>query len=180
MHIHTYIQTYASGDRPVFAHVGNVAEAVNYFDGDGGSINVDRFPGLRRHLGEKGIPFHSMSIPRCDLVYFREAFRDAIELGHQYSVSVVGSDTLLGPSNAPLQTVVQPFGYHALVHARCEIGRPTCGRVLLVPFGVHHGHSGDRLLAELYTCNETSGQFVSSDVRRVEPGLSFPTWGAPR
>ena len=96
-----------------------------------------------------------MSIPRCDLVYFREAFHDAIELGHQYSVSVVGGNTLPGPSNAPPQTMVQPFGYHALVHARCEIGRPTCGRVLLVPCGVHHGRSGDPLLAELYTCSET-------------------------
>jgi hypothetical protein len=121
-----------------------------------------------------------VSIPRCDLVYFREAFHDAIELGHQYSVSVVGGNTLPGPSNAPPQTMVQPFGYHALVHARCEIGRPRCGRVLLVPCGVHHGRSGVRLLAELYTCSEASGHFVSSGVRRVESGLSFPTRGAPR
>eukprot|EP00731_Ephydatia_muelleri_P014292 Em0008g12a len=120
------------------------------------------------------------SLPRCDLVYFREAFHDAIELGHQYSVSVVEDGTLPGPSNALPQTVVQPFGYLALVHARCEIGRPTCGRVLLVPCGVHHGRSGDRLLAELYTCSEASGHFVSSGVRRVESGLSFPTRGAPR
>ena len=175
-----YLPLYASGDRPVFGHVGNVAEAVNYFDGDGGSINVDRFPGLRRYLEVSGVPTHSVSIPRCDLVYFREAFHDAIELGHQYSVSVVGGNTLPGPSNAPPQTMVQPFGYHALVHARCEIGRPTCGRVLLVPCGVHHGRSGDRLLAELYTCSEASGHFVSSGVRRVESGLSFPTRGAPR
>eukprot|EP00731_Ephydatia_muelleri_P003607 Em0001g3607a len=45
-----YLPLYASGDRPVFGHAGNVAEAVNYFDGDGGSINVDRFPGLCRYL----------------------------------------------------------------------------------------------------------------------------------
>ena len=156
------------------------AEAVNYFDGDGGSIHVDRFPGLRRYLQVSGIPTHSVCNPRCDLVYFREAFHDAIELGHQYSVSVVEDGTLPGPSNALPQTVVQPFGYLALVHARCEIGRPTCGRVLLVPCGVHHGRSGDRLLAELYTCSEASGHFVSSGVRRVESGLSFPTRGAPR
>eukprot|EP00731_Ephydatia_muelleri_P025886 Em0017g969a len=150
----SHLPIYASGDRPVFGHIGNVAEAVNYFDGDGGSINVDRFPGLRRYFEVSGVPIHSVSIPRCDLVYFREALHDAIELGHQYSVSVVGGNTLPGPSNAPPQTMVQPFGYHDLVHARCEIGRPTCGRVLLVPCGVHHGHSGDRLLAELYTCSE--------------------------
>ncbi|KAL5479159.1 hypothetical protein EMCRGX_G022649 [Ephydatia muelleri] len=91
---------------------------------------------------------------RAFAVTSKEALHDAIELGHQYSVSVVGGNTLPGPSNAPPQTMVQPFGYHDLVHARCEIGRPTCGRVLLVPCGVHHGHSGDRLLAELYTCSE--------------------------
>eukprot|EP00731_Ephydatia_muelleri_P014291 Em0008g11a len=103
----------------------------------------------------------SSHLPLCDLVYFREAFHDAIELGHQYSVSVVEDGTLPGPSNALPQTVVQPFGYLALVHARCEIGRPTCGRVLLVPL------------------REASDQFVSTGVRRVEAGLSFPTRGAP-
>ena len=110
-------------------------------------------------------------------MYFREALHDAIELGHQYSVSVVGGNTLPGPSNAPPQTMVQPFGYHDLVHARCEIGRPTCGRVLLVPCGVHHGHSGDRLLAELYTCSEASGHFVSSGVRRVPSAVEFSNTG---
>ena len=155
------------------------AEAVNYFDGDGGSIHVDRFPGLRRYLQVSGIPIHSVCNPRCDLVYFREAFHDAIELGHQYSVSVVEDGTLPGPSNALPQTVVQPFGYLALVHARCEIGRPTCGRVLLVPCGVHHGRKGARLFVEVYTCNKASDQFVSTGVRRVEAGLSFPTRGAP-
>ena len=155
------------------------AEAVNYFDGDGGSIHVDRFPGLRRYLQVSGIPIHSVCNPRCDLVYFREAFHDAIELGHQYSVSVVEDGTLPGPSNALPQTVVQPFGYLALVHARCEIGRPTCGRVLLVPCGVHHGRKGARLFVEVYTCNKASDQFVSTGVRRVEAGLSFPTRGPP-
>ena len=176
----SHLPLYASGDRAVFAQVGNVAaEAVNYFDGDGGSIHVDRFPGLRRYLQVSGIPTHSVCNPRCDLVYFREAFHDAIELGHQYSVSVVEDGTLPGPSNALPQTVVQPFGYLALVHARCEIGRPTCGRVLLVPCGVHHGRKGARLLVEVYTCNKASDQFVSTGVRRVEAGLSFPTRGAP-
>ncbi|KAL5518138.1 hypothetical protein EMCRGX_G003821 [Ephydatia muelleri] len=50
-----YLPLYASGDRPVFGHVGNVAEAVIYFDGDGGFINVDRFPGLRRYLEVSGV-----------------------------------------------------------------------------------------------------------------------------
>ena len=53
----------------------------------------------------------------------------------------------------------------------------SCGDPLLVPTGVHHGRSGDRLVAEIYT--RTPHHFVSSGVRRVENGLSYPTLGAP-
>ena len=50
---------------PVYADVGNMtAKAVNYFDEDG-------------YFGVNGVP-------RCDTVYFMEAFHYAIELGHQY------------------------------------------------------------------------------------------------
>ena len=59
----SHLPLYASGDRPVYAQVGNVAaEAVNYFDGDGGSIHVDRFPGLRRYL-RVVFPFTPCAIP---------------------------------------------------------------------------------------------------------------------
>ena len=36
-----------------------------------------------------------------------------------------------------------------------------------------------RLLVEVYTCSKVSDQFVSTGVRRVEAGLSFPTRGPP-
>ena len=73
------------GEQEVFWQVGGLAaEAVHYFDGDGGSIFVDRFPGLIRYLRVKGIPIHSVNTPRCNLVYFREVFHDAIELGHNH------------------------------------------------------------------------------------------------
>ena len=39
--------------------------------------------------------------------------------------------------------------------------------------------NGARLLVEVYTCSKASDQFVSTGVRRVEAGLSFPTRGAP-
>ena len=42
-----YLPLCASGYYKAFAHVGGVtAECINYCDGDGGSIQVDRFPGL--------------------------------------------------------------------------------------------------------------------------------------
>ena len=42
----SHLPLYASGDRQVFAQVGNVAaEAVNYFDGDGDSIRCGPIPG---------------------------------------------------------------------------------------------------------------------------------------
>ena len=176
----TLLPSYASGEQEVFWQVGGLAaEAVHYFDGDGGSIFVDRFPGLIRYLRVKGIPIHSVNTPRCNLVYFREVFHDAIELGHQYTIAPVeDADALPEGSNARPQ--VEAFGHLSLVHARNQVGRPTCGRVLLVPHGVHHGRNGDRLLVELYTCNKASDQFVSTGVRRVEDGLSFPTRGAPQ
>ena len=37
---------------------------------------------------------------------------------------------------------MEQLGYLALVNARYEIGRQTCGGVLLVPTGVHHGRLG--------------------------------------
>lgn len=42
------------------------------------------------------------------------------------------------------------------------------------------GRNGVRLLAELYTCSKASDQFVSTGVRRVEDGSSFPTRDAPK
>eukprot|EP00731_Ephydatia_muelleri_P036421 Em0253g1a len=63
----SHLPIYASGDRPVFGHIGNVAEAVNYFDGDGGSINVDRFPGLRRYFEVSGVPIHSVRDRQADM-----------------------------------------------------------------------------------------------------------------
>ena len=174
-----YLPLYASGNYRVFAHVGGVtAECINYCDGDGGSIQVDRFPGLSRYLEVNGIPIHSVGSPSCRLVYFREAFHDAIEAGHRFSVTTMEDvDTLPEASSARPQ--VTHFGHLALVHARNEIGKPSCGRVLLVPYGVHHGRNGLRLLVEIYTSSKGSDQFVSTGVRRVEDGLSFPTVGAP-
>ena len=109
--INTLLPSYVSGEQEAFWQVGGLAaEAVHYFDGDGGSIFVDHFPGLIRYLRVKGIPIHSVSTPRCNPVYFREVFHDAIEQGHQYTIPPVeDTDSLPGESNARPQ--VKMFGH---------------------------------------------------------------------
>ena len=63
-------------------------EAINYVDGDGGSINVDKFTGLSQYLRVMGISIQQVEVPKTTLVQFREVFHDAIELGHhQYTVT---------------------------------------------------------------------------------------------
>ena len=69
------------------------------------------------------------------------------------------------------------IGYLALVHARAKIGRAA--RLLITAHGVHHGPGGDHLLAEV-NIDTGDNHFVSSGVRRVQDGLSFPTRDAPR
>ena len=111
--INTLLPSYVSGEQEAFWQVGGlVAEAVHYFNGDGGSIFVDRFPGLIRYLRVKGITIHSVNTPRCNPVYFREVFHDAIELGHQYTIAPVeDTDSLPGESNArpQVQNVRSPL-----------------------------------------------------------------------
>eukprot|EP00731_Ephydatia_muelleri_P036761 Em0320g5a len=134
------------------------------------------------------------------------AFHDAIELGHQYSVSVVEDGTLPGPSNALPQTVVQPFGYLALVHARgapirynlaLETARGNCRGVFqygaveeLMPWVLkdsladrgssHSVRCGAVLVVEVVTRDVTSGTFLVSGLSRVQCGFSFPVSNAPR
>ena len=67
---------------------GNAVEAINDVDGDGGSINVDKFTGLSQYLRVMGIPIQQVEVPKTTLVQFREVFHDAIELGHQNTVTL--------------------------------------------------------------------------------------------
>ena len=172
----SHLPDYASGTAYVFELARGVpaCQAINYIDGDGVVITVQMFPGLQRYLDHHHLQAQEVEAPRCSVMAFREAHHDAFELGHSYAF-----DGATSHHDQPAG--VEQLGYLALVNARYEIGRQTCGRVLLVPTGVHHGRSGDRLVAEIYTSDTlTPHQFVSSGVRRVENGLSYPTFGAPQ
>ena len=130
--INTLLPSYVSGEQEAFWQVGGlVAEAVHYFDGDGGSIFFDRFPGLIRYLRVKGIPIHSVSTPRCNPVYFREVFHDAIELGHQYTIAPVDNRPTPRTYSLGKHSQVQPGVLQGGL-PRCDRTRPsihhcTCG-----------------------------------------------------
>ncbi|KAL5503669.1 hypothetical protein EMCRGX_G010654 [Ephydatia muelleri] len=92
--------SYAMATLPVLALAAGCSawEAVNYCDGDGGSILVEQFPGLSKYLRQQNVATHSLAAPQCTLVQFREAFHDAVELGHQYTVVATREDDEPGPS----------------------------------------------------------------------------------
>eukprot|EP00731_Ephydatia_muelleri_P021490 Em0014g81a len=90
---------------PVFALAAGCSpwEAVNYCDGDGGSIVVEQFPGLSTYLRQQNVTTPSLVAPWCTLVQFREAFHNAMELGHLYTV-VTQEDDEPGPSTRHAST----------------------------------------------------------------------------
>ena len=137
--------------------------------------------------------------PSCLVVQFREAFHDAVELGHQYTVVATREDDEPGPSTRQPTTSVlrRNYGYQALVHARhalatakvrcnsAEMGFGVimclCAQViLLVCHGVHRGDGGDRIVVEVVIRDVTSGTFLVSGLSRVQCGFSFPVQNAPR
>ena len=184
-----HLPSYASGKCTVFALLegGKPVEAVNYIDGDGGTINVAMFPGLQNYAFKQGISCHHLRVPSMALLSFREKYHDAIELGHQYTITlgmhnihlVMITIAFVCHFSHPENTtpVTKEFGYLALVHARSEIGRAA--RILLTVHGVHRGQGGDLLLAEVHTSTERDSPFFPSGLRRVRDGLSFPTEDAP-
>ena len=58
---------------PVFALAAGCSawEAVNYCDGDGGSIVVEQFPGLSTYLRQQNVTTPSLAAPWCTLVQVR-------------------------------------------------------------------------------------------------------------
>eukprot|EP00731_Ephydatia_muelleri_P038891 Em0971g1a len=174
--------SYAMATLPVFALAAGCSawEAVNYCDGDGGSILVEQFPGLSKYLRQQNVATHILAAPQCTLVQFREAFHDAVELGHQYTVVATREDDEPGPSTRQPTTSVlrRNYGYQALVHARHALA--TAKVILLVCHGVHRGDGGDRIVVEVVIRDVTSGTFLVSGLSRVQCGFSFPVQNAPR
>ena len=66
--------SYAMATLPVLALAAGCSawEAVNYCDGDGGSILVEQFPGLSKYLRQQNVATHSLAAPQCTLVQVRQ------------------------------------------------------------------------------------------------------------
>ena len=131
------LPTIASGLVPVFemAEGESPVEAIQYLDGDGGSIVSQKFPGLCDHLRQNNaIPMPNVNLQRHGylLLPFREQHHDAIELGHVFSIAadVHGRGTQ--------RTGEKEFGYEALIAARRNLSRAK--RLWIVPSSSLQGY----------------------------------------
>ena len=117
--------SYAMATLPVFALAAGYSawEAVNYCDGDGGSIVVEQFPSLSKYLQQQNVTTHSLAAPRCTLVQVRQfiiactpppplppcavlrSVHDAGELGNLYTVATREDDEP-GPSTRHASTSI--------------------------------------------------------------------------
>ena len=93
---------------------------------------------------------------------FRESNRDAVELGHTYTMKDVCSGEL----------TIKQFGYPALVQARRNLANSE--ETPLVPLQTNL--RGGRLLVEIFTkeLNNHEEHNKEKGVRLIEAGLSFP------
>ncbi|KAL5474986.1 hypothetical protein EMCRGX_G027027 [Ephydatia muelleri] len=142
---------------PVFALAAGCSawEAVNYCDGDGGSIVAEQFPGLSAYLQQQYVTTPGLAAPWCTLVIACTtpsplppcaASRSVPPChGHLYTVATQEDDEP-GPSTRHTSTSVlrRNYGYQALVHARCAL--VTAQVILLVCHGVYRGDGGDRIV----------------------------------
>eukprot|EP00731_Ephydatia_muelleri_P038071 Em0647g2a len=141
--------------------------AVQYVDGDGGYLVADFFPEIAQLAHTLGVPCQKVQPHGLTLLPFREKGQDSPELGHVYHIDmgrVAGSSTRA-------DSIVVPFGYHALVHARRLIAQ--CTSVIVVPHG--RDARGGRLVVEIYRqSQDTLNHTVPTGVERIQAGLSYP------
>eukprot|EP00731_Ephydatia_muelleri_P039200 Em1207g2a len=159
--------SYAMATLPVFALAAGCSawEAVNYCDGDGGSILVEQFPGLSKYLRQQN---------------FREAFHDAVELGHHYTVVATREDDEPGSQHATAHHFRFATELWLPGSRSCSPCIGDCKGHTSVCHGVHRGDGGDRIVVEVVIRDVTSGTFLVSGLSRVQCGFSFPVQNAPR
>ena len=122
------------------------------------------------------------------MVQFREAFHDAVELGHRYTVATRDNDEPEPSKPLPFcdGTMATRLLSMLVVHWRLQRCVATvimclCAQViLLVCHGVHRGDGGDRIVVEVVTRDVTSGTFLVSGLSQVQCEFSFPVSNAPR
>ena len=127
-------------------------------DGDGGYLIAEYFPEIAQLAHTLGVPCQKVQPHGLTLFPFRENGHDAPELGHVYHIDMgrVAGNSIRADS------IVVPFGYHALVHARRLIAQ--CTSVIVVPHVV-----------EIYRqTQDTLNLTVPTGVERIQAGLSYP------
>eukprot|EP00731_Ephydatia_muelleri_P025761 Em0017g844a len=108
----------------------------------------------------------SSAMPTCEpsKSQFREAFHDAVELGHRYTVATREDDE-------PEPSKPLPF---------CDGTMATrLLSMLVVHWRLQRG-DGDRIVVEVVTRDVTSGTFLVSGLSRVQCGFLFSVSNAPR
>lgn len=162
------------GNLPVF-HVkpsSDHQQAISYTDGDGGYITTDHVPSLLQYCREHAVPSYEVKKGSglcLTVVPFREAFHDAVELGHTYQKS----KTPIG-DGAPTRLVTEA-GYMALALQRRLVGKSS--QTLITVHGVTSASGTDseetpRLLVEVVTTSG-DGDLASNGLLVVKNGLSF-------
>ena len=156
-----HLPSLLSGAAPVFPlHPDRTAiEAVQYCDGDGGYIAMESFVHFERFVNSLSATptFVRLKDHGLCMIPFRELHHDAIELGHEYTLTVRGKQTNV------------KWGYDALVSARGVLANAQM--MWLVPSTLDR--SGNRLLLEVYTQEADELIPKSTRVRLIEAGLSY-------
>ena len=88
--------------------------AVQDVDGDGGYLIAEYFPEIAQLAHTPGVPCQKVQPHGLTLFPFRENGHDAPELGHVYHIDM----GRVAESSTRADSIVVPFGYDALVHAR--------------------------------------------------------------
>ena len=121
------------------------------------------------------------TVPSPLVVQFREAFHDAVELGHRYTVATREDDEP-EPSKPlePFRDGTMATRLWSMLVVHWWLQRCVATVILLVCHGVHRGDGRDRIVVEVVTRDVTSGTFLVSGLSRVQCGFSFPVSNAPR
>ena len=155
------------GTLPTFSVHGATdhQQAVSYCDGDGGYIIAEYVPGLLDYCETNYIPQFKVALSGNQLtqIPFREAFHDAVELGHNYYF-----DTCW-PGETRDEHLEVKVGHKALCLQRNRMGNSSHTNIVVVD--VLRSGGPPRLLVEISTTIE--GIQDANGLCAVREGYSF-------
>jgi endonuclease YncB( thermonuclease family) len=157
-----------AGTDPTFVvsnSITNHLQAITYTDGDGGFITADYVPGILNYSRLHAVTSHTIAVgmERHTLIPFREAFHDAVELGHIYVYRMY----LYSDGTSQARTEYEA-GLQALGLARRAIGNSKT--TIIRGVGVD---TFGRLLVEISTIAHEDENPSANGLRALEKGVSF-------